>query len=382
MSSISKFKDSFSDNSGIVYLNNAGFSPICRQAKESLQEVTNKFYDASTVVLMELFAKYNADVRKNVARLIGAEADEVSFFHTCATAISQAALGIKLSKGDEILSWDQEYPSNAYPWNVAAKRQGAVLKTLSSGPDYSVSTDRLLESINSRTKVIAVSWVQYQSGAITDLKRLSDACRKNNTILVVDAIQGLGVMPFNMHELGVDIVCGGSHKWNCGPLGLGYLAVRRELIPELEPIYYGAMSYLLPNEKTDLTKDLKNSQARFEPGAPFLLTGLATSAAIELILECGVENLHKEALRISDLIIAGMSERGFQPLGDWKNTQRSPITTFQIKNNKRLAEILSSKGVLCAGERADGLRLAPHAFVRDESIEKFFKILDECLKEI
>ena len=147
--------------------------------------------------------------RKKLAAFLGATPDETALLQTTATAISQAAFGIPLSHGDEVLTWDQEYPSNFYPWRDACKRAGARLiqvpSSLSETP-----TSRLLEHVTDRTKVIAISWVQYQAGAVTDLAEISRSLKDRSIWLVADVIQGVGVRPFHFHDSGFDVVCGGS----------------------------------------------------------------------------------------------------------------------------------------------------------------------------
>ncbi|MCO6432645.1 MAG: aminotransferase class V-fold PLP-dependent enzyme [Deltaproteobacteria bacterium] len=381
MDTLEALKKSFS-SCGTVFLNNAGVAPITLQAKQAVADACERMYNASESSHQELFSCYNGEARGTIAALVGCTESQIVFFHTCAAAISQVALGIKLSEGDEILLWDQEYPSNAYPWYAAAKRAKAKVVTVSSNHDYTLDSGRMAAAINERTRVVAVSWVQYQSGAVSDLSLLSKTCREKGALLMVDAIQGLGVMPFDMGQLGVDIVAGGTHKWCCGPLGLGFLAIRKDLISRLEPIYYGAMSYCEVDEKFDAAKELKSTNARYEPGSPLLLSALGGAASIRLLLETGIENIWAEAMRLSRRCIEEISRRGFSPLGEnGFDGIKSPIVTFKIERSGEIARQLRTKGVMCAGERAGGLRLSPHAFLYDDAIDRFFEIFDKVRRD-
>ena len=375
---ISAFKNAFSKDKNI-YLNSAGVAPLSNAAKEAAKAVLDSLTGPTTESISGPINEYNTTARKMVANLVGCKAHQVVFFHTCAAAISQAALGIKLEPNDEIIIWDQEYPSNAYPWFEAAKRAAATVTIIPSRTDYTLDSEALIQQISEKTKVVAISWIQYQSGAASDLLAISSACKNHGVLFAVDAIQGLGVLPFDMKECGADIVFGGSHKWCCAPIGLGFMALSEDLIEKLEPIYYGAMSYGDPDDLYSKGKSLKSNISRYEPGAPVLIPALGLAASINLILSVGINEIYSEALRISNLLKDGLFSRGFTLVGDTVKTTRSPILTFQTKDRKRIGEYLKNNGVVCAPERAKGIRLSPHAFLNDDEIERFFVVLDQAI---
>jgi selenocysteine lyase/cysteine desulfurase len=300
-------------------------------------------------------------------------------FHTCAAALSQVALGLTLQPGDELVLWDQEYPSNAYPWHEAARRSGAVVRLVPSEPDLSLRQERLHAAITPRTRVVAVSWVQYQTGAITDLQPLAQLCRAVGAWLVVDAIQGLGVLPLDMTALGIDAVAGGTHKWLCGPLGHGFLALAPGRAAELRPLLHGAMTYGGPDDKVDPARQALPDARRFEPGSPLLLGAIGGAAAITEILTLGIPRVHAAALQLSDLLLEGLQARGARLLLPNREGPRSPIVTFVPRGESsqvdKIANGLRDRRVACA-RRAGGIRLAPHAFNTDEEIARFFAALD------
>src|SRR5439155_1637471 len=135
--------------------------------------------------------------------------------------------------------------SNAYPWYRAAERAGAVVKT--------APVDRIGDAIGASTRVVAVSWVQYSTGASVDLRALADTLHARGGAgadrwLVVDAIQGIGIAPFALAALGVDVVCGGTHKWLLGPLGHGLMACAPGRQATMTPVLHRAMTYGTPHD--------------------------------------------------------------------------------------------------------------------------------------
>ncbi len=369
-----RFRADFAFDPDAVLLNNAGVAPMSRIAEAGIARVVRHML-RGWFDLGEALRLYE-QARVALARLVGARPEDVALLQTCAAAISQVALGLRLRPGDEIVTVDQEYPSNAYAWHVAAQRASALIRTVRSQPDYSLPTESVVAAIGPLTRVVAVSWVQFQTGAVLDLAAISAACRRYGAWLVVDAIQGLGVLPFDLHRMGVDAVCGGTHKWLCGPLGQGFLALAPGRAAELLPLLHGAMTYGTPDDPVDPGRSPRPDARRFEPGAPMLIPGAATAATVERLLSFGIENLHQAALSISDRLITGLATRGAQLLLPVGSALRSPIVTFIPRGPiDSTAARLTAKKIAFA-RRAGGIRLAPHAFNNTADVDRFFASLD------
>lgn len=368
------FRADFALEPDTVLLNNAGVAPMCRTAGAAVQNMARLLCQGWFALGEAL--RLHEQARIAVGRLTGARPEDVAFFQTCAAAISQVALGLPLRPGDEIVTVDQEYPSNAYAWLVAAQRSSALIRTVRSQPDFSLPTDSVIAAIGPQTRVVAVSWVQFQTGAVLDLAAISQACRRHGAWLVVDGIQGLGVIPFDLLQLGVDAVCGGTHKWLCGPLGQGFLALAPGRAAELSPLLHGAMTYGTPDDPVDPKRPPRPDARRFEPGSPLLLPVAATLATVEQSLSFGIHNLHQAALAVSDRLITGLATRGAQLLLPVGSALRSPIVTFIPRGSLDAATARLGAHKVAFARRAGGIRLAPHAFNNAADVDRFFAILD------
>jgi selenocysteine lyase/cysteine desulfurase len=280
---------------------------------------------------------------------------------------------MSLRPGDEILLWDQEYPSHLYPWKTAADRSGAVLKLVRSGPIFSTPVEQLLESITPQTKVISISWVQFQSGAVTELAPLVEQVRKKGDIwIVLDVIQGVGQFPFDFEKSGVDAICGGSHKWLTSPVGVGYLAIRPERVQALRPIQIGAYTYGTCEDPADLACIPKTDALKFEAGSKQVLEILALGASVKLMHQTGMDVISSEAYRLAEILRNGLTERGYEILNSNGPKSRGAIVTFKARDKTEL--ILKDHKVSYA-IRGGGIRLSPHAWNRDEHIERVLKWL-------
>lgn len=370
--SLERFRSSFRPVEHLA-LNAAGIARCSTPAIDAVQRMAG-LMAGGTLAFAEELAIHEA-ARGSFATLVGADRGNVSMFHTCAAAISQVALGFPLRAGDEIVTWDQEYPSNAYPWHAAAKRAGGRVVTVESEPDLDVDTAKLIAAIGPKTRVVAVSWVQFQTGAMTDLAAVSEACRKVGAWLVVDAAQGLGVLPFDLDGLGVDVVCGATHKWLCGPVGHGLAAFAEGRRDEITPLSHGAMTYGTPDDPTDPARAPRRDPRRFEPGNPLMFGAAGGGAAADLALSCGVDLLLREALRLADALADGLRERGCVVLGRREGSVRSPIVTFRPRGDVEALYRALDEAKVSYARRAGGVRLSPHAYNTDDEIARVLQVV-------
>lgn len=371
-----------------IHLNNAGVAPQSLHATNAMMKTMLEM-QRGTFALSSILPKYQK-TRTAFAKLLGVSSDYISYFQTCAAAISQAAHGIELRAGDEVLLLDQEYPSNAYPWHQAAQKSGASVVICPSVDAYRVDLQALLDRITPRTKVVAVSWVQYQTGTLVDLKLLADAAHQVGALLVVDAIQGLGVLPFDMLGWGVDVVCGGTHKWLCGPMGHGFIAVSPQLREHMPPLLHGAMTYGTSDDPVDPHKSPRRDPTRFEPGTPLLWGSIGAAAAVEHSLECGIEAIGAHACMLADRVAAELEAVGCTVLGidlsqkpEYLAAWRSPITTcvppphVSIEN---LLETLRNRKI-AVQKRAGGVRISPHGFNTNAEIDALLDVFSDFCKK-
>jgi cysteine desulfurase/selenocysteine lyase len=365
------FKNSFLAQPELIHLNNAGLTPLPTPVADCLIHWIGRFQQEAIFCDRYFLAGFD-QTRERLSRVLNCKIHEVGFFQNTASALSQVALGLKFNAGDEIVIWDQEYPSNFYPWSEAAARSGACLKIASSSADLQTPVENIIQQITKRTKVIAVSWVQYQTGAVTDLQTLVEEAHRNGIWVVVDVIQGLGVRPFDFAALGVDAVCGGSHKWLCGPLSTGFLAIREDRMQDLSPIAVGALSYGTPNDRPSSGAVLRGDAARFEPGSKPALDLLGLGAALELFLETGVEVIGAEAERLSGRLRVGLQDMKYQI----HSHSSGPILTFSRGTDLAKVEEGLRDAKTSFVKRGPGIRLSPHAFNTDAQIDRVLNALN------
>lgn len=371
---LQRYIEGFSRAPGVIPLNNAALTPLHARAAGAMHAAIAAMSQPPPQIRATWQLQYQA-AHESFARLLACTAEEVTFMPNVASALSAVAQALALAPGDELVTVDQEYASNAYPWRDAAARAGAHVLVAASGPDYALDGEKISELIGPRTRAVVVSWVQFQTGASLDLKQLSTACKAHGALLIVDSTQGVGVTPFSMSESGADIVAGSLHKWLAGPPGLAYLAIRRKLIATLQPRSVGPFSYGESPGSYNPEAQLLGTAARFQSGTPALMPILGAGAAAEAILDAGVESISAQALALAGYLWEGLLERGHQLLSPRAMT--SPIVSFRPRQGLERAILQLERHGISFALRAGGLRLSPHAFNTREDIEACWLALQD-----
>jgi cysteine desulfurase/selenocysteine lyase len=372
---IQSFKDSFYQNPNRIHLNNSGLAPISKPARDKILYWGNRFFEEGFYTDHD----YVQDVlhsRKSLATLIGCDHSQIAFFQSTASAVSQLAMQFPLSEHDEVIMWECEYGSHLYPWQEAVKRKKAKLTLIDPESNLATPVEKIIEKISDKTKVIAISWVQFLTGARSDLKTLSKITKEKGIFLCVDIIQGLGLHEFHMQDWGADAVYGGSHKWLYSPVGVGYLALSPELLKIIKPHNVGSYTFGTCDDPTSLICEPKVDALKYEAGSKQVLEITALGASVDLILKTRVSEIEKETLRLSKKLRTQLEKNGLQIFSPYSlENHQTPIVNFLLSNASKEKSIELIKGTLESlpcnfAIRGPGVRISPAAFNTDEDIDK------------
>lgn len=357
-----------------IHLNHAGLSPTSKPVKDEIDYWSNRYYEDGFHADAD-YKKRMEWSRDQIAKLIDCESEEIAFFQSCAWAISQFAFGIGLKKDDEVLLFEQEYSSNMYPWQSACEKADAKLIILESGPHLEVSIESILKKITNKTKVITVSWVEYQTGAVIDLQTLSTICQQKNIFLFVDATQALGIHQLSFKKLSIDGLACASHKWLNAAVGVGFLAIKKELAINMNPIGVGALTYGECDDPSMLQCIPKLNASKFEAGAKQVLEITALGKSVEIINQIETQILQQEAFRLAGIVRVEIEKLGFKIHSPFKNTNESQFINFTADmDNKSLQNYFYGCGFHLP-LRGPGVRISTHALNTDDEIHKFIEIL-------
>jgi selenocysteine lyase/cysteine desulfurase len=236
---------------------------------------------------------------------------------------------------------------------------------------------KLYNAIKPGVKIVALSWVQFQTGAILDLQEIGEKAHSVGAFLVVDGIQGLGQIPFSFQNSAVDFLAGASHKWMCGSLGQGFLAAKPEMMNLLLPTVIGCGTFNRFGTFADPAILMEQSARKFEPGGFAFMPLLALDSAVSVLSKVGMEEINAEIFQLSCILRRGLLEfqsKGLRLISSID--QRNGITSFQIpsESETRLLALCRSQQISVA-KRGDFIRVSIHAFCSEDEIERFLSVL-------
>jgi selenocysteine lyase/cysteine desulfurase len=374
--SFERYRRDFPVTEKYIYLDHAGVAPASLRVKAAVE----KFLEESTrngAFLYPQWVQRVIDIRRSCARLINAEIYEIAFIKSTSHGLSLVAEGLDWEQGDNLLIYEKEFPSNIFPW-ANLERRGVERRVIPSREGRILMSDieRLMDS---RTRLLAISSVQFANGFRVDLQRLGNLCRDRGSLLCVDAIQSLGAFPMDVRESHIDFLAADAHKWLLGPEGIGIFYCRKELAERLHPPLIGWKS--VQNE-LDFDKPafrLKSDALRFEEGSMNLMGILGLGAAVDLLLEIGIENIGKRVLGLGDLVIHEADKRGYPVLTPKARNERGGIITICGKFDPAIMRDALRECGIMVNVRGGGLRVSPHFYNTEEEILEFFKELDRIL---
>lgn len=369
---INKFKEAFSPQTKLIHLNNGGLAPVNKFARDRVHYWIDRFYEEGFFTDLD-YVNDIKDSRVHLAKLIGCESSEIAYFQSTASAVSQLAMQFPLEEGDEVITWAEEYGSHLFPWQEACRRKKVKLVEVRSMENLATPIHLIIEKITPKTKVIAISWVQFLTGARTDIESLAKITKGKNIFLFVDIIQGLGLHPFDMKKWGIDAVAGGCHKWLFSPIGVGFLALDQKYMQKIKPHNIGAYTFGTCDDPTDSVCEPKTDALKFEAGSKQVLEITALGASVKFINEIGVENIEKETLRLATLLRAGLEKKDYKIHSPYELSHHQSAMVNFIPKNKTLESLRS---IHCNfAVRGPGVRLSPAAFTTDAIIEKVLSVL-------
>ncbi len=359
-----------------IYLNSASIGPIPERTRRRLDEYSVMRSAPHRMNDHDFFSELD-QARALTARLLNVTAGEIALTFNTSYGLNLAARGLPLEPGDVVLASDREFPANVYPWMRLANR-GVTLElapvTPEGWPDEAFLVERMADP---KVRVLAVSLVQFSNGYQVDLGRLSRRARETGTFLVVDAIQGLGAVPMDLQATPVDILSCGGQKWLLSPWGSGFVYVRKELIPVVEPVVMGWMAFEGTDDFTRLTDydpRLRDDAKRYEMISLPFQDFAGYNKSLELLLEVGVPAIARHIVEVQAPILAWAERRGIRitsPVG----AHGSGIVCVAVPEPADAYRAIRAQGVV-ASVREGAIRLSPHLFNTVDEMEKVTRMLE------
>ncbi len=354
----------------LIYLNHAAVAPWPLRTAEAV----NRFAEENVTrgaAGYERWLQTERAVKEQFCRLLNAPSpDDIALLKNTSEALSVVAHGLDWSTGDNVVSAREEFPSNRIVWQSLAPR-GVELRTAeletSADPE-----EALIALMDGRTRMLAVSSVQYARGLRLDLERLGEVCRSRGILFCVDAIQSVGAHALDVRSAHIDYLMADAHKWMLGPEGVAVFYSRPEAREKLRLLQYGwhMVEHAGEFEREDWSA--ARSARRFECGSPNMLGIHALQASLGLLLEVGMDAVSRNVIKnVAYLIDKIQQSKNLELLTPATPGRYAGIVTFRRRDAAPAAlhRRLMDQGVICA-QRGGGMRFSPHFYTRREELDR------------
>ncbi len=360
----------------LVYFNHAAVGPLSTRAAAAMEAHACDQRDFGALHWREWYAEQDR-FRRSAATLIGADPSEIAILKNTSEGLSFVAEGFRWNRGDNVITTGLEFPSNFVPWKRLELR-GVECRVVSAP-----TVEEIDRAIDGRTRIVALSSVAFHNGFTADLDAIGDLCAARNVLLCVDAIQSLGVLPMDVRRSRIAFLAADGHKWLCGPEGTATFFVAAEWRDQLEVLENGWTnidrkkgSFLFA--PTDLLPDAR----RFEAGSLSTNGAYGARAAIDLLLEIGVEEIAAEVVRLANRLADALESIGLA-IGSPRPIRSGIVGAIPPKSDPRelirLHGELEKQGIVCA-PREGMLRFSPHVYNDDAEIDRVVDVLRDLTR--
>lgn len=357
-----------------VFLNHAAISPLPRPAMQALQryiEDRATFGDRG----VHRWEERVREARLRVARLLNVEPTAVTFTRNTSFGLNLVANGLDWQPGDNVVVPNTEFVANVYVWRNL-ERKGVTVRFV---PDRNGRIDPadVAAAIDDRTRLLAVSFVEFQTGFRNDLAALTEICHRRGIPICVDAIQGLGVLPLDAAALELDFVAAGAQKFLLGPMGVGFLYVRPDWLPRLDRTITGWRATLDPDNYFDYSQPFREDALRYEEGALPMALIVAWNESLRLIEEATPRAMEAHIRELTDRLLEGLRRCGREVISPHRSwSERSAIVSFRPRRPAaELVQALEHAGFIVS-ERGGAVRVSVHGYNTLEEIDAFLDALE------
>lgn len=317
------------------------------------------------------------------ARTIGADKSEIALLGPTSLGLSLFANGLKWEAGDELVCYQDDYPSNVYPW-TALREKGVVIRFVQPDRPGHITIADVEAALTERTKLVALASCHFLTGWRIDINAIGQMLHARGILFSVDGIQTIGAFPTPVEH--VDFLSADAHKWMLGPMAIGIVYVAKRNFPICQPTLLGAWNVRSPNFLTQPDLDFPETAQRYEPGVLNATGMYGMHASLKMLEEVGAETVSRMILDVRDYLEAGLAKLGFEFLSPpASEPMRSGIVTARhpaVKGSELFSAL--EKNRITASlrmERSSGewLRFSPHFYNTRAEMDRVLEVLSATL---
>ena len=368
------WREEFPITERFIYLNNCSLTPLPRRGRERIERFATEWTELGGRAWYDHWIGEYEKLRTDVANLLGAKHDdEVAIEPNVSAALVGVASTLDYTSRPKVLVADIDFPTDGHTFHAVAPR-GARVEFVRSPDRVRVPLELFERAIDERTAAVCTGHVYFTSGWIQDIEALAELCHRKGAILVVDAYQSIGALPFDVDISGVDYLVGGTLKWLMGGPGIAFLYARREIAERAHPSAVGWWGVADPFAFDIETLRPGEGARRFEYGTPAVAAIYAARAGIDLLGEVGIATVRERHKLLSQRLVDGAREQGWTMRCPTDARERTTIVTVEHPDPPTAVATLRQNGLIC-DYRPGLIRLSPHYFNTLDEMDRTLALL-------
>ena len=376
-----------------VYLDNACTGLPPREVLACADRFVSLFTDpdkGASDITLEL-RQYLAGARKTVAEFVNCASDEIAIMSSTSQALGTLAQILPLNKADNVLMCDLEYQASTVCWQRRREQVGFELREVKTQGGR-VTVEDFEKAVDENTRVILLAAVQEINGFRADVKAIGQMAKDKGILFIVDGIQEVGAMKVDLADLDVDFYCAGGKKWLCNPFAGGFLYVRKELIPQLSPLFHSYFNIVVDKKFANYIAYLEDpsrhpfdhytlldNSSKFETAGYFNYLGaFGLQEACKVQMAIGQDVIEEKIRALQARLIGGLEALGLTLSSPTDHKHISSISTFNfgltngVEKERRLVKFLEQREInisLRCSTGTGGIRMSPHYYNTEEEID-------------
>ena len=359
-----------------IYLN----SPYITPSPQPVIDAGHAFWQAKAegpISLGDMLGE-TTRVRRQFARLVGGTEAEVGILDATSAGENLVAASLDLGRGDNVVIDDLHYETTYALYRELEEARGIELRIVRS-EDGAATAEEFAALVDDATRLVSVAWVSHQNGYAHDLRSLADLAHAHGAYLYADAIQGIGMLPLDVRDTGIDFFTSGTYKWLLGGFGVAPFFVRAELIDTIRPDRAGSLN--IARELPDFHFELHDDARKYLYATPAFGAVYQLGAALDYLLDVGIGNIERHTVALAQRLHEGLTAQGHRLLTPPGNG--SAIVVFEHDQDPELVRrSLDATGVQATlREGGTQIRVGAALFNNNPEIDRFLEIADAWTRD-
>ena len=373
------FRSEFPILERTTYLVSNSLGAMPRGVPDRLAEYVDQWAELGVKAWAASWWEMPITVGNEIAPLLGAAPGEVAMLPNVTTAQTAVLTSLEYqAPRNKIVMTALDFPSVRYVYDGLARRLGAEIVVVPSEDGIRVDIDRLLDAIDERTRLVAISHVLFKSAFIVDAAAVCRKAKQVGALVSLDGFHAVGVIPVDVKALGVDFYSGGVLKWLCGGPGGCFLYVAPELSKTLEPAFTGWQAHETPFA-FETPMAYADGGWRWLNGTPSIPSLFAAAEGPKIVRKAGMDRIRAKSIRQTEHLIALAEARGYPVTAPRNAAERGGTVAFDVPHAYEMAQLLLAKGVVVDYRPGAGIRVAPHFYTSDSELDRAVALIDEGL---